>query len=65
MDNMQLGYNFGRIANSKVGVRLSAVVQNAFVITKYSGIDPEVPGGIDNNIYPKARTYSLALNLDL
>jgi TonB-dependent starch-binding outer membrane protein SusC len=65
MDNMLLGYNFGRVANGKVGIRLSAIVQNAFVITKYTGIDPEVPGGIDNNIYPKARTYSLALNLDL
>lgn len=65
MDNMLLGYNFGRVSNGKVGVRLSAVVQNAFVITRYSGIDPEVSGGIDNNIYPKARTYSLALNLDL
>lgn len=65
MDNIQLGYNFGRIIDQKIGLRVSGVVQNVFVITKYSGLDPEVPGGIDNNIYPKSRTYSLNLNLDL
>jgi hypothetical protein len=50
---------------------VSATVQNVFVITKYQGLDPEIaangnPGnpGIDNSLYPKPRTYSLALNLD-
>lgn len=65
MDNVSLSYNFGRIIDQKIGLRVSAVVQNVFVITKYSGLDPEVPSGIDNNIYPKPRTYSLNLNLDL
>jgi iron complex outermembrane receptor protein len=65
MDNIVLGYNFGKVINKTSNLRVSAIVQNAFVITKYSGLDPEVPGGIDNNIYPKARTYSLGVNLDL
>jgi iron complex outermembrane receptor protein len=39
-------------------------VQNAFVITNYDGLDPEVVGGIDNQIYPRPRMYVLGLNLD-
>ncbi len=53
--------------------------QNLFTITSYSGLDPEagntvatqetenlpafLPGGIDNNTYPPARTYSLGFNI--
>ncbi len=72
MDNINLGYNFGRIFNDKADLRLTANVQNAFVITKYTGIDPEtqttgtgndVTTGIDNNLYPRARVFSFGLNL--
>jgi iron complex outermembrane receptor protein len=35
-----------------------------FVITKYSGMDPEVANGIDNNIYPRPRTYMITLGLN-
>ncbi len=63
MDNLRLNYNLGNIMNSKVRLNLSASVQNVFVITKYSGIDPEIYGGIDNNIYPTPRTYTLGVNL--
>jgi iron complex outermembrane receptor protein len=45
-------------------LRLSANVQNAFVITKYTGLDPEVNGGIDNQIYPRPRIFAFGLNLD-
>jgi TonB-linked SusC/RagA family outer membrane protein len=70
MDNISLGYNFGRVIAHKVDLRLTAIVQNVFVITKYSGLDPEVSGGasgtidggIDNNMYPRPRIYSLGLN---
>jgi iron complex outermembrane receptor protein len=34
------------------------------VITKYTGLDPEVNGGIDNQIYPRPRTFVIGLNLD-
>jgi TonB-dependent starch-binding outer membrane protein SusC len=63
MDNLRLNYNFGNIMNSKARLNISASVQNVFVITKYSGIDPEIYGGIDNNIYPSPRTYTLGLNI--
>lgn len=64
MDNAGLGYNFGKIfRNSGLNLRLNANVQNVFVITKYTGLDPEVYGGIDNNFYQRPRTYTLGLNL--
>jgi iron complex outermembrane receptor protein len=65
MENINLGYNFGRILKDKVNLRVSANAQNVFVITKYSGLDPEIAGGIDNNFYPRPRVYSLGVNLDL
>jgi len=63
MDNISLGYNFGQIAKG-IGLRTSFTVQNVFVITKYKGIDPEIAGGIDRNLYPNPRTFSLGFNLD-
>lgn len=65
MDNISVGYNFEKLFGSKLDGRVSFTCQNAFVITNYSGLDPEVAGGIDNNIYPKARTFVLGLNLNL
>lgn len=64
MDNIGIGYRFNNITQKKITIRLSAVVQNAFVITKYKGLDPEVDGGVDNNFYPRPRTFLLGLNLD-
>ncbi len=63
LDNIFVGYNFGSLFNNRVATRASFMVQNAFVISRYSGIDPEVAGGIDNNIYPRARVYTVNLNL--
>lgn len=65
MDNFNLGYNFGRVFGGRTNLRASATAQNVFVITKYKGIDPEIAGGIDNNFYPRPRTFSVGLNLDL
>ena len=64
MDNITFGYNAGSILNSKANLQLSAIVQNVFVITKYTGLDPEIPGGIDNNFYPRPRIISFGLNLN-
>jgi len=64
MDNLNIGYNFGRVANNRAALRASVGIQNVFVITKYTGLDPERSNGIDNNIYPRPRIYSLGLNLD-
>lgn len=64
MDNIFVGYNFGKLAKCINSVRAIASVQNAFIITKYRGLDPEVSNGIDNNIYPRPRIFSLGLNFD-
>jgi iron complex outermembrane receptor protein len=63
MDNISLGYNFDELLDNKLKARLSLTVQNAFVITKYEGLDPELDGGIDNNIYPRPRTFLIGVNL--
>lgn len=63
MDYISLGYDFGKITHG-VALRLNATVQNVFTWTKYTGIDPEIQGGIDNNFYPNSRTFTLGLNLN-
>lgn len=63
-DNINLGYNFGRVMNDHADLRANFSVQNAFIITKYKGVDPEINGGIDNQFYPRPRTFVLSLNLD-
>lgn len=60
MDNLTLGYDFGKITKW-CGLNASAMVQNVFTITKYSGVDPEVPQGMDMSFYPRPRVYSLSL----
>lgn len=64
MDNINVGYTVGQVLNKKASLRLSANVQNAFVITRYTGLDPEVNSGIDNNFYPRPRTFVLGIGLD-
>ena len=64
MDNMTLGYNFDKFAQGTARLRVYANVQNLFIITKYSGLDPEIFGGIDNNFYPRPRTFMLGVNLE-
>jgi iron complex outermembrane receptor protein len=63
MDNLTLGYNFGEITRN-VRLNISAMVQNVFTWTKYSGVDPEVPSGFDSTFYPRPRTFSLSLGLE-
>lgn len=63
MENISLGYNFGRLGKV-ANLRAGAVVQNVFILSKYSGKDPEVPNGFDSSFYPRSRTFSLSLNLD-
>ncbi len=62
LDNMSVGYRFNNIAN-KLNARVSFTVQNVFTATKFSGIDPEVPDGIDNNFYPRPRTFMVGVSL--
>lgn len=60
-DNITLGYTWENLLANKLRLRVYGAVQNPFVITKYDGVDPEVQGGIDNNVYPRSRTYSVGL----
>jgi hypothetical protein len=72
--NLSLGYSLPRtlLEKANIGsVRVYGQVQNAFVITKYTGIDPEnqangnnpTGAGVDRNSVGQARTYTLGLNL--
>ena len=75
MDNLTLGYTFDKLVNNKFNFRIYTTMQNVFVITKYRGIDPEIGNsagrnaidrqslGIDNNVFPRARTFIFGLNL--
>ncbi|VAW17483.1 Outer membrane TonB-dependent transporter, utilization system for glycans and polysaccharides (PUL), SusC family [hydrothermal vent metagenome] len=71
MDNITLGYDLTKALNNTVSSRISFTVQNAFIITKYTGLDPEIGAtgdanrptlGIDNNIYPRPRVFLFGVN---
>ncbi len=61
-DHITAGYNFDNLIGKFT--RIYATVQNPFLITKYDGLDPEIFGGIDNNIYPRPRTILFGLNVE-
>lgn len=64
MDNITLGYTFTNWLNDTASLRLSTGIQNAFVITKYSGLDPEITNnGVDKTIYPRQRSILFGLNI--
>lgn len=64
LDDINLGYTFDTLGNWKnAKLRIGLSVQNVFVITGYSGLDPEI-GGIDGSIWPRPRTFSLRANLN-
>jgi iron complex outermembrane receptor protein len=65
MDNISLGYRFNNVMNQKFNIYAGFTIQNAFIITKYSGLDPEVSNGIDNNFYPRPRTFLFNLSFDI
>ena len=63
MDFATIGYTFPEWLDGKASLRLYTGVQNAFVITDYSGLDPEVTGGFDNTIYPRQRSFLFGANV--
>lgn len=63
IDNISLGYTFNKLWNKSSSLRLTFGVQNVAVFTGYSGLDPEIYSGIDREVYPRPRTYSLSANL--
>ncbi len=64
MDNISLRYTFGKISDWCSNLYVGAMIQNVFTLTKYSGVDPEVPNGCDNSFYPRPRTFSLSVGVD-
>lgn len=61
LDNISLGYNF---PGDKVDIRASITGTNLFTITDYDGVDPEVFGGIDNNLFPRNRGLIFGLGFN-
>lgn len=64
LDNVTLGYDLGKVWQDKLNIYLYTTVQNVFTITDYKGLDPEIYGGIDNNIYPRPRTFLFGVNVN-
>ena len=69
IDNITLGYTFPQLFKSTkldraMGLNIFATVQNVATFTKYDGLDPEVYSGIDNNLYPRPRTYVLGVKFN-
>jgi TonB-linked SusC/RagA family outer membrane protein len=62
-ENITLGYKMNK-AIKNASLRLYVAGNNLFLITKYSGQDPENFNGIDNNFYPRPRLYSFGVNLN-
>ncbi|MCD8182666.1 MAG: TonB-dependent receptor [Bacteroides sp.] len=67
LDNVTLGYTFKDLVKAKdrtMNLNLYFTVQNVCTISKYKGLDPEIFDGIDNNIYPRPRTFILGVKFD-
>ena len=63
LDNVTLGYLIKNMFGN-TNVRVYGSVNNAFVISKYKGMDPENFNAIDNNFYPRPRVYTLGFNFN-
>jgi iron complex outermembrane receptor protein len=61
MDNITLGYSFKYHTQS---IRAFGTVQNVFTTTDYTGVDPTAGlNGLDNNIYPRSRTFTAGASI--
>ncbi len=69
LKTLQVGYTLPKDLVRKAGlnkVRVYAMSNNLFTVTKYTGYDPEVGGGsfgVDRGFYPQARTFYFGLNV--
>ena len=63
IDNITLGYTLDN-AIKDTTLRIYGSLQNVATITDYEGLDPEISGGIDNNFYPRPRSFVLGVNVD-
>ena len=68
LDNFTLGYTFPKLFNvtqdRPASLNIFGTVQNICTLTRYDGIDPEVFGGIDGEVYPRPRTFVLGVKFN-
>ncbi len=64
LDNITLGHSFNRLWRDGSSLRLALSAQNILMLTRYSGVDPEIYSGLDNNVYQRPRIYTLSLHLN-
>ena len=66
LDDLNAGYTFRGIGPWESDIRIGASIQNVFVLTGYTGMDPETvsENGIDNTMWPRPRTWSLRINVN-
>lgn len=66
LDDINLGYTFRGVGRWESDIRLAVGMQNVFILTAYSGMDPEVisENGIDGTIWPRPRTWSFRMNIN-
>lgn len=62
-ENIVLGYTLNNVIE-KMSFRIYGALNNPFIITKYSGQDPENFNAIDNNFYPRPKSFTLGLTMD-
>ncbi|RMG80091.1 MAG: TonB-dependent receptor, partial [Bacteroidetes bacterium] len=62
LDHITASYRAPALFDNKINATFSATLQNPLLITDYIGLDPEVVNGIDNNIYPRTRTFLIGVN---
>ena len=63
LENITLGYDFRSLVQSASTLQLTLAAQNVLVLTKYTGINPEIFNGIDSNFYPLPRTLTLGVTV--
>ena len=66
LDNITLSYRFnlGKACDRNLTLDVFGTVSNVATLTGYKGVDPEVYSGIDNNMYPRPRTYILGVKFN-
>jgi len=62
IDNISIGYTLDKIKNTTF--RFYGSLQNVLIVTDYDGLDPEINLGIDNNFYPRPRSFVLGANIN-
>jgi len=64
IDYITLGYSLPEDTFKDMTLRVYGSAQNVLTVTDYKGLDPEITGGIDNNFYPRPRTFVFGVNID-